>query len=107
MDDPRWLRLIVVGLVLAALVAGYMILSGGFVKSKPAQKSNQAVTEKAVRSPDPSVIPIATGSAYGQLSDRSQSNVQRLPNTGPQLGLILLVSLSIMFSGWSLRKFSR
>lgn len=123
MDDPRWIRLIIVGLVLAALVVGYMIFSGGFVKSKSVQKNAPTATETTFKSPNPSVVtpigtpsallnatpsasPAASGSAYDQIAGRSQSNVQTLPNTGIQVSMGLLVSLLAIISGWSLRKFT-
>lgn len=115
MDDPRWLRLITVGLVLVALVVGYSLLTGSFVKSKPAQKETQISNETVVRSPSPSINPSGTPSATpasssglvnGKVAERNQGgNIQILPKTGFPVILTLAFSLSAIVTGWSLRKF--
>lgn len=111
MDDPRLLRIITVGLVLAALAVGYFLLTGGFsVKSKKVQSQ---VSQTAVESSAPSAVsgtsvqPSASPylSAYDRLAARSQSNVQNLPNTGFQEGLAVVFSVGALVSGWSLRKY--
>lgn len=113
MDDPRFLRIITVGLVLAALAVGYFLLTGGLsVKSKKVQSQAQKVV---VESPSPSDVagvseqsapsPTPYQSAYDRLASRSQSNVQRLPNTGFPAGLAVVFSVGTLVSGWSLRKY--
>lgn len=116
MDDPRVLRIITVGLVLAALAVVYFLLTGGIgVRSKKVQ--TQSNTERAVLSTTPSPVslvitspspvvnqrpaPTATPSA----TQRTQNNVQTLPNTGFPIGLAIVFSASAIISGWSLRKY--
>lgn len=113
MDDPRVLRIITVGLVLAALAVGYFLLTGGFsVKSKKIQTQSQVNT--VVESPIPTAVdgvaiqaspspsPL---SAYQRIINRSQSRVQTLPNTGFPAGLAVVFSVGTLVSGWSLRKY--
>lgn len=101
MDDPRWLRIIVVGLVLAALAVGYYLISGTFsLKSAKPQ----------TKTPTPST-PVVAGatsspqSAYQKIVERNQAQVQTLPNTGLPVGFIGLLSIAIMITGLGLRKF--
>lgn len=114
MDDPRILRIITVGLVLAALAVGYFLLTGGFsVKSKKVQNQTNKV---AVESPTPSAVagidyqPASTTSpapqsAYDRIASRSQSSVQSLPNTGFPEGIAIVFSVGTLVAGWSLRKY--
>ncbi len=117
MDDPRWLRIITVGLVLAILAVVYFLLTGGFSVSKPKQAQTQTTqTTKVVESPKPSatIIPVATAkpaqtassSASTQVG-RAQGNVQTLPSTGFPAGLAVVFSASAIVSGLSLRKFPK
>lgn len=119
MDDPRVLRIITVGLVLAALAVVYFLLTGGFAVSKSKKVQTQATqTNYVVESPSPSVsnpsasvspLPAirsaATQSAYLRILNRTQSGVQTLPNTGFPVGLAVVFSVGTMISGLSLRKF--
>lgn len=106
MDNPRWLRLIVVGLILAALVVGYSLLTGGFVKSKPATKAKTPISSPAT-SASPSVLPAVSppSSANNRITDKSQRGVQTLPRTGFPLGLTVTFAISTMIAGWSMRRF--
>lgn len=120
MDDPRWLRLIVIGLILAALLVGYMLLSGNFIKSKPTSKNNEVSNQTTTRSPNPAITsatasavpstsPQASSSArsaYDKISGRSQNGVQTLPRTGIPSGFIVSISILAVIYGWSLRKYS-
>ena len=108
MDDPRLLRIITVGLVLAALAVGYFLLTGGFnIKSKKVGTSTKVeqtqVNQTVVESPTPSASPYL--SAYDRLAARSQSSVQNLPNTGFPQGLVIVFSVGTLVAGWSLRKY--
>lgn len=117
MDDPRWLRLITVGLVLSALAVGYFLLTGNFFKSNPAQPQNQTIVEEpsptsiVIPSPTPSILGAggqATSSAstaFDQIAQRSKGGVTILPRTGFPVGLVLVSSVSAVIVGLSLRKF--
>ena len=116
MDDPRWLRIITVGLVLAALAVGYFLLTGGLaVKSKKVQTQTpppSSVVEMVEESPSPSATPLdiipektSTTSAYNKILERNKSNVQTLPRTGFPVGLAVVFSVGTIISGWSLRKY--
>lgn len=113
MDDPRVLRIITVGLVLASLAVGYFLLTGGLApKSKKVQTQTTPPT-KIVESPTPLSTPVATvqpqstatPSAYSRIVDRTQSGVRTLPATGFPVGLVVIFSVSAIISGWSLRKY--
>lgn len=106
MDNPRFLRIITVGLVLAALVVGYVLLTGGFsVKSKKVQTEPTKIqqADNAVESPVPSASP--NQSAYDRIASKSQSSVQKLPDTGFPAGLAIVFSVGTLVSGWSLRRY--
>lgn len=108
MEDPKWLRLITIGLILAALAIGYFLLTGGLVK-----KSSKPQTQTAVSTPSPAIrgdsiiVPEATAtpSAYTRIVDRAQGGVRTLPATGVPVGLMLLFASSAMVVGFSLRKY--
>lgn len=115
MDDPRVLRIMTVGLVLAALAVVYFLLTGGFAvsKTKKVQTPIQSGQTQAIQTPYSSATPMATTrpaatqSAYQRVLNRTQSNVKTLPSTGFPVGLAVVFSLSAMISGFSLRKFSK
>ena len=112
MDDPRWLRLIAVGLVLAALAVGYFLLTGRFTSNKQA--------DRAVPTPQPTIIPSVPPSPeavdlYGNVGVDSQStpsatsspitDIYTLPRTGNPQAFLAVIALGIMVSGLGLRKF--
>lgn len=115
MDDPRWLRIVVVGLVLAILAVVYFLLTGGLGIGKP-KVQNQA-TRVVVETPKPTVVSIATmspqpqktatPSAYSQIANRAQGSARVLPNTGFPVGLAVIVTAAAVGSGLALRKFPR
>lgn len=124
MDDPRVLRIITVGLILAALAVVYFLFTGAFSVSKP--KVNQPQTNQATASPtpipvitaSPSALPSVVGqntpsttaspSAYNTLVNRTnKGGVKTLPETGFPVGMAVVFSISALVSGYSLRKFPR
>jgi len=122
MDDPKWLRVITVGLVLAALAVGYYIVTGAFSMHKTAAPQVQVTrtvqsnssptllpsgnaTLAVVSSPKPSSQPKTITSAYDRIVARNQAVIQTLPKTGFPVGFIGLLSISIMITGLGLRKF--
>lgn len=123
MEDPRWLRLITTGLILAALAVGYFLLSGRLgsntvTRTKPQATQVPSISPSPFFSPNPlpspSPSPVsspgatpASGSAYNAIVDRSKGGVQSLPNTGFPVGLAVVFSISVIISGWGLRKFPK
>lgn len=114
MDEPRSLKIVTVGLILAALAVGYFLLTGGFSVSKPKKVQKQDTQIAGVTSPSPTASPAATSqpqptsapsSAYSRIVERAQSNVQALPATGFPAGLAIVFSAGAIISGWSLRKY--
>lgn len=112
MDDPRILKIITVGLVLAALAVGYFLLTGGLGVDK-SKRAPSGQISGVVASPSPSLLPvasmqpvqIATPSAYSRIAERSQRGVQTLPNTAFPSGLAVVFSISAVIAGWFLRKY--
>lgn len=121
MDDPRWLKLITVGLILAALAVGYFLLSGRLISNSSVQKVSK--TNEIVANASPSATPTASvlgqnvqvaptfspkptpKSAYEKIVSRTQSNVQVLPKTGfPQI-MAGIFSIGVMVVGLGLRRF--
>lgn len=122
MEDPRWLKIVTVGLILAILAVVYFLLTGGFAVSKAKKTQTQVQTQTTqtsniVVSPTPFATPTAgsstktkqskTPSAYSTISNRTQTNVQTLPSTGFPAGLSVVFSISAIISGLSLRKFPK
>lgn len=110
MENSPWLKLITIGLVLAALAVGYFLLTGRLssnsvtrTKSSP---SPSVLGQNAQSSPAPATTPSPSpSSAYERIVDRSQGGVQTLPKTGFPVELAVVFSISAIVSGLSLRKF--
>lgn len=119
MDDPRWLRIVVVGLILAILAVVYFLITGGFSsnRSKNTQTQNTQPNKIVVVSPSPTPIPVvtmspqpqrtATPSAYNSISSRAQGSTQALPNTGFPIAVAVVISGSAVGLGLAFRKFPR
>lgn len=131
MDDPKWLRLVTVGLVLAALAVGYFLLTGRMTSNSTPKTSNQiskaspsatvapaasqtpAVLGQNNRvSPSPAVVVVSPSpsplSAFDTIANRTKGGqiVQKsLPNTGFSTGLIAALSASAVIVGWGLHRF--
>ncbi len=118
MEDSRWLRLITIGLVLAAIAVGYFLFTGRFSSNtflKPKPQVSQSVlnatssAKPAIFVPSPSPSPV---SAYNKITERTaqgsqpvQTLSQSLPRTGFPAGLSAVLTVSLMIFGWGLRKF--
>ena len=124
MEDPKWLRLVTVGLVLAALAVGYFLLTGRFSSNNQPKPNNQVinqvnptpipvVSETTMPTPtsvglgsspsvSPSVSPSASPSAAAPYP---RTNVTTLPRTGYQLVILGIIAAGVMISGWGLRKY--
>lgn len=131
MEDPRWLRLITIGLVVTALAVGYFLLSGRMVSNSTVKTPESATPSasilgrnvQATSSPGASSTPRSTPlSAYDRIASRNQqsqpqtqsqlqsptqaqSQSQTLPKTGFSYLLAGIFSIGILISGWGLRKF--
>lgn len=119
MEDPKWLRLVTIGLVLAALAVGYFLLTGRLASNSATKKSTQisqaSPTVSPVASASPFVAPLTTSlptssptpvSAYNQIAGRAQTKGGAvLPNTGFPAGPLAILAVSAVITGWGLRKF--
>lgn len=129
MDDPKWLRLVTIGLVLAALAVGYFLLTGKLASnsvtkpstqvSKPVPTAtpsasvtqtpsivgqNNRVNSAPAFTPTPTPTPV---SAYNTITNRTKGGqeTKALPSTGFPAGLIAVFSVSAVIIGWGLRRF--
>lgn len=123
MDDPKWLKLVVIGLVLAALATGYFLLSGRLTSNQAAKPGTQVSKNIPMATPVASASPTVLGqnaqgspapisssapvSAYNALVNRNGGGVQNLPNTGSPVVLISALAVSTMLVGWGLRRYPR
>lgn len=103
MQDNIWLRLITVGLFLAALAVGYFLLSGRLTSKQADPTVSPGPTvlgqnAKVTASPSPS-------SAYTKIAERTQNQPQVLPKTGFPVSLAVIFSAAAIISGWGLRRF--
>lgn len=117
MEDPKWLRLITIGLVLAALAVGYFLFSGRLAPDRSAEtQATPAPTilgQNAQVSPSPTAVPAASPSpspttAFDRIASRTQNGareMQTLPRTGFPQGLAVVFSISALIAGWGLRRY--
>lgn len=115
MESTSRIKLIIIGLVLAAIVVGYFILAQRFQGNKTATTQNTNLSQRtplptsptnraALSSPSASPVMLGQGSSSGQ-SGTNRSNIQTLPRTGVPAGLIAVFGVSAAISGYFLRKF--
>lgn len=106
MEDPRWLRLVTVGLVLVALAIGYFLLTGRFTsdntKKAPTQISQASPIPQPTTPPVLEVSPPTPPAMAAAIKNRTT-----LPKTGYPQALLAVISIGVMVSGLSLRKFPR
>ena len=115
MDDPKWLRLITIGLVLAAAAVGYFLFTGRFSSNNasktPSQISQSSPSPSPSASVKPSVSPSPSpASAYNKIAERTTKGgqpVNALPRTGFPEDLAFVLAISTMLAGWGLRRFPR
>ena len=131
MDVPKWLRLVTIGLVLAALAVGYFLLTGKLASNSVTKPSTQVsksvptatpfasasitqtpsiVGQNNRVSPAPAFTPTPTPtpvSAFNTIVNRTKGGqeTKALPSTGFPAGLIAVFSVSAVIVGWGLRRF--
>ena len=135
MDSTSRVKLIIIGLVLAAIVVGYFILAQRFqtnrtspAQVKTADQSAQAAVQPTSRTvisvPSPSATAVSTSTARpgavaqvpGSLgvspSPAAQANqgnsggdLASLPRTGVPGALVAVLAVSAVVSGWFLRRY--
>lgn len=116
MEDQRWIRLVTIGLVLAAMAVGYFLLAQRFTGTRVSDGNR---VSKSQPTPTPSVAPSGAGqatqsayvsegkasSAYQRIAERTRNNTQTLPATGSPVLLVGLLSIAATVVGFGLRKF--
>lgn len=110
MEDTTRLKLILLGLFLAAAALGYFV----FVQKTGEQKLisqigtvQQIEPSGVVPTPTPA-LSVGSPATLGQSTKGGQASariVDELPKTGVPAGLIAVFSLSGAIIGWSLKKF--
>lgn len=112
MDDPRWIRLVTIGLILAAVAVGYFLISGRLFTNSTTLTQDVSVVGSP--SPSPSVLgqdtatvsPSPTSkSAYNTIAQRAQGGAQTLPNTGFPVVSAGFFSAAAIAIGLGLKKF--
>ena len=110
MEDTTRLKLILLGLFLAAASLGYFV----FIQKTNEQKiiSQNSTVQQIVPSENITPTPAVSGlpSTLGQTTKGGQASarvVDELPKTGIPTGLIAVFSLSGAIIGWSLKKFPK
>lgn len=113
MEDARWLRLVTIGLVLAAMAVGYFLLAQRFTGNKVSKSQPEGVISMSPQ-PTPSGQSVmgtntgqATRSAYERIAERTRGGVRELPATGFPTLLIGIFSLGAIIAGFGLRKFPK
>lgn len=108
MDDPKWLRLIAIGLVLAAVAVGYFLFTGRF-SSKVLQTTQiSQASPGATSSAQPSVLGQNNqGFVSPSPTPKGGQPVDTLPRTGFPGSLAAVLAISTMIAGWGLRRFPR
>ncbi|MBI2020373.1 hypothetical protein HYS94_03035 [Candidatus Daviesbacteria bacterium] len=115
MEDSSWLRVVTIGLVLAAFAIGYLLISGRFSPFRTTAPDETAIVEQT---PQPTSTPQVLGqntpspqptapSAYSRIAERTKGGTQILPNTGFPAFLVGILSASAMIVGFGLRKFPK
>lgn len=121
MDDPKWLRLITIGLVLAAVAVGYFLFTGRFSSSNVSKTTQiSQASPSATSSAQPSVLgqnsqgfvsptptPVSAFNKIAGLTTKSGQPVNALPRTGFPGSLAAVLAISTMIAGWGLRRFPR
>lgn len=105
MENSRWLGLITIGLIIAALAVGYFLLTG---KLTTKSTTSQVSPAPSVLGQDVQVSPTplpTSVSAYQRIVARTQNQTQTLPKTAFPTGLMLAFSVSAMIAGFGLRKY--
>lgn len=101
MEDTRWLRLVTIGLVLAAMAVGYFLLAQRFSGTKT-EVSDQPTPSPSVLGTDTTD---ATKSAYQRIAERTKGGVETLPATGFPALLTGTLFASAVIIGLGLRRF--
>lgn len=106
MEDARWLRLVTIGLVLAAMAVGYFLLAQRFSGTRVSDGNK---VSKSQSTPAPSVLGTNSGqdtkSAYQRIAERTKGGVRELPATGFPILLTGILATSAAIAGFGLRKF--
>lgn len=111
MEDQKWLRLVTIGLVLAAIAVGYFLIAQRFSSSKVSQ-AQPSVLSTTSSTPQPIVsmsplpsVPQSSQSAFQKVAERNQASVKTLPATGFPYFMSGVFALGLLFAGWGLRKY--
>ncbi len=117
MEDQRWLRFVTIGLVLAAVAVGYLLVSQRFAGTKVADSNSGVLSTSASSTPKPIIaittpVPVASApsvpasqSAYQAVANRTKDGTQTLPSTGFPIFLVGIISIGILSVGWGLKQY--
>lgn len=109
MEDTNRIRLIMIGIVLCAVAAGYLLFSqankafrSSTVSPSPIARSTPSPTPVALKVVNATPTPSPAAPA---VAGRSTANQQSLPATGFPAALVGIFALSGAIIGYSLKKY--
>lgn len=115
LDGDNRIRLIIAGLVLAAIAVGYMIFSQRFSADNNTQVANNSdrpvtqitPTPTPTYTVTPTVTPPSESSSVPSTTKGGLPNtgISSLPRTGFPVGLVVIFSASAAIAGYFLRKY--
>ncbi len=103
MEADGKLKLIIVGLFLAAFVIGYFIIAQRMQKVKTPPVTG--IVQQATPSPAPQPTATLAPTPLNQQKNGNVTGVSSLPKTGFPLPLAGVFATSAVISGWFLRRF--
>lgn len=108
MENTTRMRLIIAGLFLAAVAAGYLIFSQFRGESTQFQ-GNAGRPIQQLQSATPSAIPTSSPAASGQTSKGGlpKTGASSLPATGVPAYLVAILGASAAIIGWGLRQYPK
>lgn len=110
MEQPKWLKLSALGLLIVILGLTYFVVVGKFSAKREASKSKVIQGSVTVASPTPSTSakPSTSPNAYQKLTDKQAvGNAKNLPNTGFAEDAFIFFTAVLILSGMILKKYSR
>lgn len=96
------IKLIIIGLILAAIVVGYMIFAQKFNASQQGKINNTTNIGVVTPTPAPTTGIEPTPEA---LFNQQSTDTKTLPGTGFPVGLLGIFATSLIISGFFLRKY--
>lgn len=107
MDQPKWLKLSALGLIIVILGFAFFAVTGRFSSKKyTVLPIKEGSIQVASPSPSPiGLLPSPTPNAYQTLANKTNPKATNLPNTAFPTGLFVIFSSGAALIGFGLKKF--